>query len=326
MSGKKSPRKKAQPPESLHKALVIRSVGSSHRVKTEDGTIMDVVVRGKFRIAGLQTTNPVAVGDEVMVTLAEDEQPGVIHKLLPRKNYLLRKAIAHARKVHILAANVDQAILMFTLKAPRTAPGFADRFLVVCEAYDIPAGILINKADLLTTDGDQQLLEDQVSDYRAAGYPVHVISATESSYREEMVAWLQGKLTFLSGHSGAGKSTLVNLIDPALEIKTGNISDFSRKGMHTTTYAEMHELSFGGAIIDSPGIKEWGLVEMEPGEMGHYFPEIRNLMHVCRFSNCLHRHEPGCAVREAVDGGNLSPRRYQGYLRLLEEAESGSSY
>ena len=325
MSKKK--KRNATPPDStLEEALVIRSVGSSHRVQADDGSTFDTVVRGKFRIAGLQTTNPVAVGDRVMITRPGEQEPGIIHQLLPRQNYLLRKAIAHARKVHILAANLDQAILILTLKSPRTAPGFADRFLVVCEAYDIPAVILLNKSDLLTEPEDRELLQQTINDYEAAGYPVHVISALDPAHKDLVTQVLKDKLSFIGGHSGAGKSTLVNLVDPTLELRTNEISESTGKGTHTTTYAEMYHLEIGGAIIDSPGIKEWGLVDMNPAEVGHYFPEIRELMYDCRFHDCQHKQEPGCAVIAAVEQGRLSSRRYQGYLRLLGEAEEDKQY
>lgn len=328
MSKKKSKRSAPATPQMKGvEALVIRTVGSSHRVRTKAGKVIDALVRGKFRIANLQTTNPVAVGDKVMVSIPEEEEEkGIIYKLIPRKNYLLRKAISHGRKVHILAANLDQAILIFTLKSPRTSPGFADRFLVVCEAYDIPAVIFINKADLLDTEEDQQLLKEAKTSYEQAGYEVHVLSALDASFREEVTKVLKDNVSFVGGHSGAGKSTMINMIDPSLELKTSIISESSGKGTHTTTYAEMFDLEFGGAIIDSPGIKEWGLVEMNPKEIGHYFPEIRERMHDCRFSDCIHKNEPDCAVLGAVEKGEFSARRYEGYLRLLEEATEDKEF
>lgn len=307
-------------------ATVIKTVGASHRVRTPDGSVMEAIVRGKFRIAGLQTTNPVAVGDEVMISLPSGDLPAIIEELIPRQNYLLRKAIAHARKVHVMAANLDQAVLLFTLKEPRTAPGFADRFLVVCEAYEIPAVILINKTDLLTSPGDQALLEETCRSYRLAGYEVHPLSALNPTHQELVKGILQNKRSFLGGHSGAGKSTIVNLIDPSLDLRIGEISEYSGKGIHTTTFAEMHDLSFGGSIIDSPGIKEYGLVEMEAAELGHYFPEMRALLGECRFHDCLHNAEPACAIRDAVAAGTISKARYQSYLHLLEEAQAGKNY
>ncbi len=328
MSKKKgrAPEEKGIGKAELVEATVIRTVGSSHRVRTVSGQVFEAIVRGKFRIANLQTTNPVAVGDVVMTTVPEGEEAGVIGELMPRKNYLLRKAIAHARKVHILAANLDQAVLIFTLKDPRTAPGFADRFLVVCEAYEIPARIFINKTDLLSSPEELALLEDTCRSYRLAGYDVYPISALDPRHQKEVSRVLQGQLSFIAGHSGAGKTSLVNLIDPHLELKTGDISEYSGKGMHTTTHAEMYDLSIGGAIVDSPGIKEWGLVEMQAAELGHYFPEMRERMAGCRFHDCLHRQEPGCAIQEAVSDGAISSTRYEGYLRLLAEIEEEKRY
>ncbi|MDP5169702.1 MAG: ribosome small subunit-dependent GTPase A [Bacteroidia bacterium] len=328
-SAKGKANKKTKEPsasDTLVMATVIRTVGSSHRVRTEDGRVFEAIVRGKFRIANLQTTNPVAVGDLVMTTLPEADEPGIIWELIPRKNYLLRKAIAHARRVHILAANLDQAVLIFTLKEPRTAPGFADRFLVVCEAYDIPASIFINKTDLLTTPEELALLEATCDSYRKAGYDVYPISALNEEHQQQVKSVLANKLSFIGGHSGAGKTTLVNLIDPTLDLKTGEISEYSGKGTHTTTHAEMHDLAFGGAIIDSPGIKEWGLVEMTPGELGHYFPEIRSRIGECRFQDCLHKFEPACAIRTAANEGEISISRYEGYLRLLEEIKEDKEF
>lgn len=323
---KKRSKRSAPAIQQGEEALVIRTVGSSHRVRTITGQTFDALVRGKFRIANLQTTNPVAVGDQVLVSIPKEEEKGIIYELRPRKNYLLRKAISHGRKVHILAANIDQAILIFTLKSPRTAPGFADRFLVVCEAYDIPAVIFINKTDLLTTEEDLQLLAATQASYEQAGYEVHLISALDPSFREEVTTVLKDKTSFVGGHSGAGKSTLINMIDPSLELKTNIISESSGKGTHTTTYAEMFDLAVGGSIIDSPGIKEWGLVEMVPSEIGHYFPEIRERMNECKFSDCLHKNEPFCAVQAAAESGDFSSRRYEGYLRLLKEAEEDKEY
>lgn len=314
------------PASGLEEALVVRSVGSSHRVQTSDGIQFDTIVRGKFRIAGLQTTNPVAVGDRVRVRRPEDQQKGIIYELLPRRNYLLRKAISHARKVHILAANLDQAILILTVKSPRTTSGFADRFLLVCEAYDIPAVILINKSDLLTSPEDQALLHQTCHDYEQAGYPVHVISALDPICKDQVTDILKNRLSFIGGHSGAGKSTLINLIDPSLDLRTNTVSESTGKGTHTTTYAEMYPLEVGGAIIDSPGIKEWGLVDMNISELGHYFPEIRARMNACRFHDCLHKQEPGCAIIEAVEQGIISERRYRSYLKLLEEIREDKLY
>lgn len=314
---KKNPVSPALP---LQEGRVIRSLGSSSRVQTAAGEEVECIVRGRFRLEGLLSTNPVAVGDRVrFMPPARADEPGVITELLPRKNYLLRRAIAHARKVHILAANLDQGILLFTLVEPVTSPGFADRFLVVAEAYHIPVHILINKVDLLQSPEDRAKLAEIEATYRQAGYPVSSISAHNPDDRAAVAALLRDRISFIGGHSGAGKSTLINLIDPRLDLKTREISDASGKGRHTTTYAEMHALATGGHIIDSPGIKEWGITDFEAGELSHYFPEMRTRLAACRFSNCTHRAEPGCAIKEAVAAGDIAATRYASYLRMMEE-------
>jgi ribosome biogenesis GTPase / thiamine phosphate phosphatase len=301
---------------------VIRSVGSSHRVETADGAQLDCVVRGKFRLKGGNSTNPVAVGDWVKLIAPEEEgELGVITDISPRQNYLLRKAIAQTRRVHILAANLDQAVLILTVAHPATSTGFANRFLVVAEAYQVPAHILINKIDLIQTDAEKARLAELRQVYQSIGYSVTEVSALDDRYREVLRSLLQDKVSFIGGHSGAGKSTLINLIDPALQLKTGDISSASQKGRHTTTYAEMFPLQGGGYIIDSPGIKELGLAEFEREELSHYFPEMRARMGDCRFSNCIHVNEPGCAVKAALEAGAIHASRYDSYLRMLEEVE-----
>ncbi|RMG71676.1 MAG: ribosome small subunit-dependent GTPase A [Bacteroidetes bacterium] len=317
-------KKKSAPPADgpLSQGRVTRSLGASSRVETEQGEVYECIVRGRFRIEGLRSTNPVAVGDEVRFMLPSQEgEPGVITEVLPRKNYLLRQAISQTHKVHILAANVDAAILLYTLKEPATAPGFADRFLVVAEAYHIPVYILINKVDLLEGPDDQAQLAEITNTYRKAGYPVHPISAHRAEDRALVIALLQDKISFIGGHSGAGKSTLINLVDPSLDLKTREISDASGKGRHTTTYAEMHALAPGGYIIDSPGIKELGITGFDTSDLSHYYPEMRDRLHDCRFSNCTHRAEPGCAIKAAVAAGEIGGTRYASYLRMMEELE-----
>lgn len=304
--------------------LVTRSLGTLSRVQSDAGETYECIVRGRFRIEGLSTTNPVAVGDRVHFTPpTREDEPGVITALLPRKNYLLRRAIAHARKVHILAANLDQAILLFTLVEPATSPGFADRFLVVAEAYHIPVHILINKVDLLDTPERQAQLETLETTYRQAGYPVTRISAHDPACRDTVADLLRDRISFIGGHSGAGKSTLINLLDPRLDLKTREISESSGKGRHTTTYAEMHALATGGHIIDSPGIKEWGIAGFEAAELSHYFPEMRARLPECRFYNCTHQAEPGCAVKAALTAGDIGESRYASYLRMMEELAEG---
>lgn len=318
MGGKKSAAKQ----EGTLKGRVIRSVGSSIRVEGENGDFFDCVVRGKFRIKDLKSTNPVAVGDEVMFVPAEEAgELSVIVELLPRKNYILRKAIGHNHKVHILAANVDQAILVFTVDYPQTSTGFANRFLLVTEAYHIPAVVVINKVDLIGNEEQKARLKEVRSIYTSIGYPVLEINSMDMDYKEKAVELFAGKTSFIGGHSGSGKSTLINLADPDLNIKTGLVSDYNKKGKHTTTYAEMHPLVQGGYVIDSPGIKELGLAGFDRYELRHYFPEMRDRMGDCKFSDCMHLNEPGCAVKAALDGGGVHPSRYDTYLRMLEEVE-----
>ncbi|MEO0583009.1 MAG: ribosome small subunit-dependent GTPase A [Bacteroidota bacterium] len=315
------------PDHATQKGTVIRSVGSSSRVQTEEGVQHDCIVRGKFRIKGLKTTNPVAVGDEVMFTPPKEEgEVGVITELLPRKNYILRKAIGHNHKVHIMAANVDQAILLFTIDFPRTSTGFANRFILINEAYHIPTRIVINKIDLLQTEEEKAKLEEITDIYERIGYEVIQLNALDPRYQLQASEILTDKISFIGGHSGAGKSTFVNLVDPSLNLKTGDISGYHNKGRHTTTYAEMHPLANGGFIIDSPGIKEFGLANFEVRELSHYFPEMRSRMADCKFSDCQHINEPGCAVKAALESGEIHPSRYDSYLRMREELESEKMY
>ncbi|WNJ16766.1 ribosome small subunit-dependent GTPase A [Pontibacter sp. G13] len=328
----KKPKKKKKAasmgdPSEWSAGTVIRSVGSSSRVLGDSGEWVDCVVRGKFRIQGINSTNPVAVGDRVhFMAPKEPEELGVITELLPRKNYILRKAATHNRKVHILCANVDQALLLFTIDFPTTSTGFADRYLVVTEAYDIPTKIVINKIDLLETEEQQARLAEVTDMYRNLGYEVIHISALDESYQDTVADLLVGKTSFIGGHSGSGKSTLINMIDPDLNLKTSEISEATTKGRHTTTYAEMHPLVTGGAIIDSPGIRELGLAQFEREELGHYFREIRDRMGECKFHNCLHLQEPHCAVKAAVESGEIHYKRYESYLRLLDEIEEGKDW
>lgn len=324
---KKRKQSPAPAPPNAHHGTVIRSVGSSSRVKTEAGKHVECVVRGKFRIQGVNSTNPVAVGDRVAFLPPEEgSEVGVIVEVLPRKNYILRKAIAHAHKVHILAANLDQAILLFTVAHPSTSTGFANRFLVSAEAYHIPVRIVINKVDLLSSEEEQQRLREVQGIYRDIGYDVITLSALDPDHRDTVAALLRDQVSFIGGHSGAGKSTLINLIDPNLDLKTAQVSTVNQKGRHTTTYAEMHPLATGGYIIDSPGIKELGLTGFEKEELSHYFPEMRQRLADCKFTNCSHLREPGCAVKAAMEAGAIHPSRYDSYLRMLEEIEATQTY
>lgn len=299
--------------------ILAKSTGSHYLVRLDSGEIIDCVLKGKIRLDGRKTTNPVAVGDVVDV---ESDENGdyVIANIHPRKNYIIRKSINLSKQAQILASNLDQAILVVTLVAPRTSLGFIDRFLITAEAYSIPAILVFNKADVL----DEQLLalqQEIISIYEHIGYKCVVVSSLKNQNLEEVKELMKNKTTLISGHSGVGKSTLINAIEPGLDLKTGDISSVHLKGMHTTTFAELHPLSFGGFIIDTPGIKELGLVEMKKEEVGHYFPEIRRVMNDCKFNNCLHVNEPKCAVKEAVENGEISEERYHSYLGILNGEE-----
>lgn len=299
--------------------LVMKSTGSWYLVKTEDGSIIECRLKGKIRLEDRKTTNPVAVGDIVELQRDEDGSNQIV-TILPRKNYIIRKSINLSKQAHIIASNLDQAILVATLVAPRTSLGFIDRFLVTAEAYGINAKIVFNKCDVL----DEEMIElqnDIIKLYTDIGYQCYSISSFNNDDVEMIKDLLKDKTTLLSGHSGVGKTTLINAIDSKLDLRTGDISSAHLKGMHTTTFAELFPLSFGGNIIDSPGIKELGLVEMKKEEIGHYFPEIRALLNECKFNNCIHVNEPHCAILKAVEEGRISDERYQSYLGILNGEE-----
>lgn len=298
--------------------IVIKSTGSNYQVRI-DGKIYNCKLQGKIRLDDRKTTNPTAVGDVVDIVI-ENENEASIVKIHPRRNYIIRKSINLSKQAHILASNLDQAVLIATLVAPRTSLGFIDRFLITAEAYSIPAKIIFNKSDVL----DEELLKLQneiINIYSKIGYECFVVSSYNKNEVEKLKEIFKNKTTLITGHSGVGKSTFINALEPTLDIKTGEISSAHLKGMHTTTFAELHPLSFGGDIIDTPGIKELGLVEMKKEEVGHYFPEIRERMNNCKFNNCLHVNEPKCAVREAFENGEIAPERYQSYLRILDGEE-----
>ena len=302
----------------------MRSTGSWISVMDPEGEAVECRIKGKFRIMDVRSTNPVAVGDRVYFRMVD--HTGVITRISDRHNYIVRKATRLSSRSHIIAANIDQAILIVTLASPRTSTGFIDRFLVTAEAYHIPARLVFNKADIMTEEQVGMFLYLK-SVYEAAGYPCLLASALEMQGVDAFSAWLQNKVSLLSGHSGVGKSALVNAVEPGLDLRTGAISDYHDKGKHTTTYAEMHPLSQGGFIIDTPGIKEFGLIDFGRTEVGERFPEMRALMSHCRFTNCTHVHEPGCAVRRALDEGHFPEFRYYNYLSILhddywEETES----
>jgi len=298
------------------KGKVVRSTGSWYTVRTKDGEIVECKIKGRFRIKGLRTTNPVAVGDEVEIEVSPSGD-AVIIDIQERKNYIIRKATKLSKATHIIASNVDQAIVIVSLMKPRTSTGFIDRFLTTAEAYHIPALIIFNKYDLYDKKTKEHL-EYYVSVYDNIGYQCLITSVPGKIHLEEFRNLLIDKVSLLAGHSGVGKSALINAVDPKLNLKEGLISEYHDKGKHTTTFAEMFQLSFGGAIIDTPGIKEFGLVEFEKEELGQRFPEMRKLMHECRFNNCLHVDEPGCSVLQALHRNEIAEFRYVNYLNMLE--------
>ena len=301
--------------------LITKSTGSWYTVQTNDGQRVDCRIKGIFRIKGIVTTNPLAVGDIVDFEMEPDQDTGVITNLHQRKNYIIRKSINLSRQAQILAANLDQAVLVVTLASPRTSLGFIDRFLVTAEAYDIPARLIFNKRDLFSDEG-MEVLADFMSIYQHVGYPCYEVSALEGINIEQVKELLSNKVTLFSGHSGVGKSSLINALLPDLALRTNEISDWSDKGMHTTTFAEMFELPEGGFIIDTPGIKELGVIDIEKQELGHFFPEMRDRMHDCRFNDCRHINEPGCAVIEAVESGEITLSRYESYLSIYNGNET----
>jgi ribosome biogenesis GTPase len=284
----------------------------------ESGKICIARLRGKFRIKGIKTTNPVVVGDWVNLSTETNDSFFSIVSIEPRKNYIIRKSIRLSKISHIIASNIDKAFLVVTISSPRTSSGFIDRFLTAAEAYRIPVEIIFNKIDLYD-EKEMELLKKFEELYSSIGYPCFRISVTKKIGLETIRDRMTNYKSLISGHSGVGKSTLLNTIEPDLNLKVGEISDAHLKGKHTTTFAQMHPLSFGGFIIDSPGIKEFGLINYNKNEIGHYFVEIRELMNQCRFNNCTHKHEPGCAVKDAVENGKISEIRYRNYLSILND-------
>ncbi|MDO9511653.1 MAG: ribosome small subunit-dependent GTPase A [Bacteroidales bacterium] len=298
---------------------VVKSTGSWYIVRTPGGNVVDCRLKGKFRMHDLKNTNPVVVGDLVTVTAVSDTE-WIISKIHPRNNYIIRKATKSSKTLHILASNVDQAVVVASICNPRTPPGFLDRFLVTAEAYNIPGIVIFNKTDLYTEE-DYDNLEYFRLVYNQAGYKVLTASALEGKGMDEIAAILSGKITLMAGNSGVGKSALINRLEPGLNIKTQEISDYNSKGKHTTTFAQMHSLSFGGYIIDSPGIKEFGLIDFKKEEVGLYFPEMKKILEKCQFYNCTHSHEPGCAVKIAVENGLIAHTRYTSYLNIIDDKE-----
>ncbi|MDG4945333.1 ribosome small subunit-dependent GTPase A [Weeksellaceae bacterium KMM 9713] len=299
------------------KGLVTKSTGSWYVVRSEDGKDYEARIRGKFRLDQISHTNPLAVGDHVDFDLDSDDL-AVITNIYPRNNYIIRRSVNLSKRTHIIASNIDLAFLIITIANPRTSTGFIDRFLVTCEAYQIPVMMVFNKVDEWREE-EIEIHEDMKFTYEDIGYDTMTVSALRGDGLDELKAKLKGKISLVAGHSGVGKSTLVNALSPGLDLKTKVVSGFNNKGKHTTTFAQMYEWPFGGYVIDTPGIKEFGLVEIDKDEMQDYFPEIFALRGDCRFHNCNHLLEPKCAVRKAVEEGEIAGSRYESYLTFLEE-------
>lgn len=301
------------------RGLVIKNTGSWYLVKTDEGSLVECKIKGNFRLKGIRSTNPVAVGDYVHIILNQ-EGTAFINEIEDRKNYIIRRASNLSKQSHILAANLDQCMLVVTVNYPETSTTFIDRFLASAEAYRVPVKIIFNKIDLYDED-EQRYLEALIHLYTSIGYPCFKISAQQQIGLDQIKEELKERVTLFSGHSGVGKSTLINAILPEASAKTGEISAYHHKGMHTTTFSEMFPVEGNGYLIDTPGIKGFGTFDMEEEEIGHYFPEIFQTSASCRYGNCTHRHEPGCAVREAVEQHFISESRYNSYLSMLEDKE-----
>ena len=299
------------------KGLVIKNTGSWYVVKTADGSAVNCKIKGNFRLKGIRTTNPVAVGDIVEVAIKDDAS--YIVSIEPRKNYIIRRASNLSKESQILASNIDQALLIVTLKEPLTNTTFIDRFLATAEAYNVPVVIVINKIDLFEDDDEQEYYMGVKRLYETIGYKVIGMSVPRGTGLDELKDALNGKVTLLSGNSGVGKSSIINLVLPGLNLKTGDVSSSHHTGMHTTTFSEMFELPDGGCVIDTPGVKGFGTIDFDKSEVAHYFKEIFQISADCRYNNCTHTHEPGCAVLDAVENHYISQSRYQSYLSILED-------
>ena len=331
----------------MEEGLVIRTTGSWYRVLVADSDQLDCRLRGNYRLRGNKQTNPVAVGDRVSFERQADGT-GVIHDVADRRNYIVRRATKLSKQTHVIAANIDRLCIVATLGLPRTSTGFIDRLLVTAEAYHIPAAIVFNKSDLLVNPELREAQQELVSLYRAVGYPVLEVSALTGSGLDSLRDLIAGRTVLFSGHSGVGKSALLNALCPGLDLRVGQLSDWSLKGRHTTTFAEIFPVEVMGYrsevidavanqpqqptitdnpspityLIDTPGIKEFGMVDFNAQELSHFFPEMRAVLHDCHFANCTHRHEPRCAVLAALDDGRISPSRYQSYLSILDDIET----
>lgn len=301
-------------------ATIIKSTGSWYDARTDTGETLKCRLRGVFRLeeGNVRDTNPVAVGDRVELTTDDQTHEWVIDQIYERENYIVRSSPKYKGARQVLAANLDQCMLVVTMAMPRTSTGFIDRFLLTAEAYHIPTIIVFNKQDQL--DGKAMKKQEMVGEiYKNIGYETHFVSALKNENVEAVRALLKDKTTLIAGHSGVGKSTLMNAVMPGLNLRTNEVSKFSGKGMHTTTFAEMHVLDFGGSIIDTPGVREFGIMDFKPEEISHYFVEMRDLIPQCKFNNCMHENEPGCAVQQALGQGKISEERFVNYLNIMSD-------
>lgn len=300
-------------------ARVLKSTGSWYVVESLDNQIFNARLRGKIKQSGLRLTNPIAAGDRVVLRNQVDEEGNhVIDKILPRSNYVARKSTNLSKEMQILAANIDQLFVLVTLKDPKTHPLFVDRFLVAAESFRIPVSLLFNKVDLYS-DMEEAQYEEWAQQYEKIGYSCYRLQGNKASSADFLKELMKGQQVMLGGNSGVGKSTVINALDTSVRLRTGAISVAHQQGKHTTTFAEMHRLNFGAYVIDTPGIRSFGLVDLEKEHLGHYFPEIRAVMEACRFNNCLHLNEPGCAVRNALEAGQIAQQRYRNYVAMVEE-------
>ena len=302
----------------MQEGIVIKSTGSWYEVRNENGEVVLCRLRGKIRLDGIRTTNPVAVGDKVIFEQENNKDTCVINKILPRYNVIVRKSVNLSKASHIIASNIDQAILVATIAHPRTSTGFMDRFLVTAEAYHIPTTIVFNKCDLYD-DEQMTYAKELIATFENIGYHAFMVSAKTGFQCDELKEIMKDKVNLFSGHSGVGKSALINRLDENLNVRVGDISEVHEKGKHTTTFSQMFPLTFGGYIIDSPGIKEFGLYDMEKETLAQRFPEMRNLMHDCKFSNCTHMHEPHCAIKDAVYQKIIADWRYNDYCNMMDD-------
>ena len=300
------------------KGVVYKSTGSWYVVKSDEGKVYDARLKGRFKVDGIKSTNPIAVGDEVGFELEDElENRVMIHELYPRKNYVNRISPANRRLHHIIASNLDQSLLVATLREPKTSVGFIDRFLVTCEAFHIPAVVVFNKSDIYTEE-DMALFDDRKSMYGSIGYPVLLTSIHHEDSLEAIRNTLHNQVSLISGHSGVGKSSLINHILDDARIRTTEVSSWSGKGMHTTTFAEMYDIPEGGRLVDTPGMREFDIADIDKSELSHYFPEMRALLNDCQFNNCMHMNEPGCAIKEAVVAGIIHEERYVSYCSIAD--------